>query len=111
MALPRSDAGVRLRAKTDPTRIAIFYAPDPRRAPARIRQVACLFIARQLDWLLTESVPGRDRALRCPDAAARRPYLVVLAIARKQAIICARCRESSSIFRASGFYDDSDFLK
>jgi hypothetical protein len=53
---------------------------------------------------------GGDVALRPPEAAARRPYLVVLAIARKQAIISARCRESSSIFRASGFYDDSDFL-
>src|SRR5207245_431428 len=29
---------------------------------------------------------------------------------RKHAIISARCRESSSIFRASGFYDDSEFL-
>jgi hypothetical protein len=28
----------------------------------------------------------------------------------KQAILTARCRESSSIFRASGFYDDSGFL-
>jgi hypothetical protein len=28
----------------------------------------------------------------------------------KQAIITPRCRESSSIFRASGFYYDSGFL-
>src|SRR5262249_48484413 len=43
MALPRSYAGVRLRAEAEPARIAIFYAPDSRRASAGIRLVADLF--------------------------------------------------------------------
>src|SRR5437762_13263286 len=49
MALPRSHAGVRLRAKAHPTRAAIFSAPDSWGAPARIHQVTCVLVARRLD--------------------------------------------------------------
>jgi hypothetical protein len=37
--------------------------------------------------------------------------ILPLAIGRHLSHNRLRCRESSSIFRASGFYDDSDFLK
>src|SRR6266704_1806958 len=49
MALPRSHAGVRLRAKAHPTRAAIFSAPDSWGAPARIREIAHLFAPRLND--------------------------------------------------------------
>src|SRR6266571_4733843 len=57
MALPRSHAGVRLRAKAHPARAAIFSAPDSWGAPARIHQVTCVLVARRLDPRLKLQVP------------------------------------------------------
>ena len=64
MALPRSHAGVRLRAKAHSTRAAIFSAPDSRRASARIYQVTCVLVERRLDprlklRLQTSNIPKK----------------------------------------------------
>src|SRR5438046_10669403 len=49
MALPRSYAGIWLRAEAEPPRVGIFYEADSWRTSEGIHQVARLFAARRLD--------------------------------------------------------------
>src|SRR5438132_12110610 len=64
MALPRSHAGVRLRAKAQPTQPAIFSASDSRGAPARICKVADLFAPRLNDEFRMTNDEGMTKSER-----------------------------------------------
>src|SRR5436309_1673000 len=112
MALSRSYAGIWLRAEVEPARVAIFRSTNSGRTAARVFEIAPVFVSRRLDSRIGSTREGQGASVQ--DTAPRRrciEMIVALAIRQSRAIILTRCRESSSIFRASAFCDDSDLLK